>query len=60
MIVTFLKLAVDLDVLDVERCEVLEDLIGLPIRDVGLTLLILFFRQMLDLDLLLKVVHGIG
>jgi len=53
LIVTLLKLPVDLDVLNIQGSEILENFIWLPISDVGLTLLIELFGQVFYLDLLL-------
>lgn len=59
LVIALLELAIDFDVLDVKRSQVLEDLIRGPVGNVLLTLLVLLFRQMLDLNLFLEVVHSI-
>ena len=60
LVVAVLQLSVDLYILYVQGRQVLEDLIRRPVGDVGLTFLILFSGQMLDLYLFLKIVHGIS
>ena len=51
LIVAFLEFAINVDVLDVETSQELEDLIGLPFRDILDSSLVFLSGQMLNLDL---------
>ena len=51
LVVALFKFPVDVDVLDIERGQVLEDLVGLPACDVLHTGLVLLSRQVLNFDL---------
>ena len=59
LVVALFQLAVDVDILDVKTCQVLEHLIGWPSLNVFDTLLVLLSWHMFDFNLLLQIVHGI-
>lgn len=59
LVVALLEFAVDVDVLDVQTCQEGEDFGLSPFHAIHLAFLVSLLRQMLDLDLLLQIVHGI-
>ena len=59
MVVAFLQFAVDINILNVETCEMLEDLIWLPGFNILDTRLILFGGYVFNFYLLLQIVHGV-
>ena len=59
MVIALLKLAVDLDILDIEHRTMGKALLGAPVFTVLYTMFVRFSGSMLDLDLLLQVVHCI-
>ena len=59
LIVALLQLPVDVDVLDVENCKVLEHLIFGPVRENRLAAFVLLLRLILVLHLFLQLVHCI-
>lgn len=60
LIVALLQLAVNVDVFDVQACQVLECFIWLPVVNEDLALLVDLGWHLLDFDLLLQVVESIG
>ena len=59
LIITFLELAIDLNVFDVKDGVVVEALFETPRITILNTMIILFSRCLLTFDLFLQVIHGV-